>query len=204
MSEFFVHYPQISYDIFGTKPAKVKTVINLMERAKLKSTILNDVVSYFPYSIKENFRPDHVADEIYGDVKYTWLIFLINDMVDPLYDWPLGTREFGAYIKNKYGSLTIAKNSIHQYEQILRHRIEATGTTDAIPEACIVVDYETYIALAPQSGHHHEGEIHGSVHRKIKYCYDWEVDRNEAKRDIKLIDRLYVADILSEHAEKLE
>ena len=191
MSEFFVHYPQISYDISGTKPAKVKTVINLMERAKIKNVVLDDIIRYFPYSIKKNQRPDHVSDEIYGDVKYTWLIFLINDIVDPIYDWPLGTREFSSYIKDKYGSLTIAKNSIHQYEKILRTRVEATGTTDAIPEARIIIDETTYDTL--------DTDV-----RNIKYCYDWEVDRNEAKRDIKLIDSLYVADILSEHAEKLE
>ena len=191
MSEFFVHYPQISYDISGTKPAKVKTVINLMERAKIKNVVMDDIIAYFPYSIKENQRPDHVSVEIYGDVKYTWLIFLINGITDPIYDWPLGTREFGAYIKDKYGSLTIAKNSIHQYEQILRTRVEATGTTEAIPEARIIIDETTYDTLDSDA-------------RNIKYCYDWEVDRNEAKRDIKLIDRTYVADILSEHAEKLE
>ena len=190
MSEFFVHYPQISYDISGTKPAKVKTVINLMERAKIKNIVLDDIIRYFPYSIKENQRPDHVSDEVYGDVKYTWLIFLINDITDPIYDWPLGTREFGAYVKNKYGSLAIAKSSIHQYEQILRTRVEATGTTDAIPEARIIIDETTYDTLAVSA-------------RNIKYCYDWEVDRNEAKRDIKLINRNFVADILTEHAEKL-
>ena len=191
MSEFFVHYPQISYDISGTKPAKVKTVINLMERAKIKNIVLDDIIRYFPYSIKENFRPDHVSVEVYGDVKYTWLIFFINDITDPIYDWPLGTREFGAYVKNKYGSLATAKNSIHQYEQILRTRVEATGTTEPIPEARIIIDETTYDTLAVAD-------------RNIKYCYDWEVDRNEAKRDIKLIDRLYVADILTEHAEKLD
>jgi len=191
MSEFFVHYPQISYDISGTKPAKVKTVINLMERAKIKNIVLDDIISYFPYSIKENYRPDHVSNEVYGDVKYTWLIFLINGITDPIYDWPLGTREFGAYIKDKYGSLTIAKNTIHHYEKILRTRVEATGTTDAIPEAKLEIDETTYDTL--------DTDV-----RNIKYCYDWEVDRNEAKRDIKLIDRLYVADILTEHAEKLE
>ena len=191
MSEFFVHYPQISYDISGTKPAKVKTVINLMERAKIKNVILDDIIRYFPYSIKENQRPDHVSDEVYGDVKYTWLIFLINNITDPIYDWPLGTREFGSYIKNKYGTLTIAKNTIHHYEQILRTRVEATGTTDAIPEARIEIDETTYDTLAAAA-------------RNIKYCYNWEIDRNEAKRDIKLIDRLYVSDILSEHAETLE
>ena len=47
MSEFFVHYPQISYDISGTKPAKVKTVINLMERAKIKNIVLDDIIRYF-------------------------------------------------------------------------------------------------------------------------------------------------------------
>ena len=190
MSEFFVHYPQISYDISGTKPAKVKTVINLMERAKIKNVVLDDIIRYFPYSIKENQRPDHVSVEVYGDVKYTWLIFLINDITDPIYDWPLGTREFGAYVKNKYGSLATAKSTIHQYEQILRTRVEATGTTDAIPEARIIIDETTYDTLAIAA-------------RNIKYCYDWEVDRNEAKRDIKLIGRNFVADILTEHAEKL-
>ena len=190
MSEFFQHYPQISYDISGTKPAKVKTIINLMEKAKLKGLVADDIVAYFPYSIMEGERPDHVSKKVYGNVKYTWLIFLINNITDPIYDWPLGTREFGAYVKNKYGSLATAKNSIHQYEQILRTRVEATGTTEAIPEASIIIDETTYDTLADAA-------------RNIKYCYDWEVDRNEAKRDIKLIGRNFAADILTEHAEKL-
>ena len=191
MSEFFQHYPQISYDISGTKPAKVKTVINLMEKAKLKGLVADDIVANFPYSIMEGERPDHVSKKIYGNVKYTWLIFLINDITDPIYDWPLGTREFGAYVKNKYGSLATAKNSIHQYEKILRTRVEATGTINPIPEARIIIDETTYDTL--------DTDV-----RNIKYCYDWEVDRNEAKRDIKLISRNFVADILTEHAEKLE
>ena len=191
MSEFFQHYPQISYDISGTKPAKVKTAINLMEKAKLKMMVKDDIIAYFPYSIMEGERPDHVSKKHYGNVKYTWLIFLINDMTAPIYDWPWATREFGAYVKNKYGSLATAKNSIHQYEQILRTRVEATGTTDPIEEARIIIDETTYDTLAVDA-------------RNIKYCYGWEVDRNEAKRDIKLIGRNFAADILTEHAEKLE
>ena len=190
MSEFFQHYPQISYDISGTKPAKVKTIINLMEKAKLKGLVADDIVAYFPYSIMEGERPDHVSVKTYGNVKYTWLIFLINDITDPIYDWPLGTREFGAYVKNKYGSLATAKSTIHQYEQILRTRVEATGTTEAIPEAKIEVDVTTYNALA-------------DADRNIVYCYNWELDRNESKRNIKLIDAMYVGDVMTEHAETL-
>ena len=135
MSEFFQHYPQISYDVTGAKPAKFKTAINAMVRAKLKTMVVDHVVQYFPYSIPEAERPDITSFKIYGDVKYTWLIFLIYDIQDPIYDWPLGSREFVTFIQSKYGSITFAKNNTHHYEQIIRDRIEATGTTDAIPQA---------------------------------------------------------------------
>ena len=190
MSEYFQHYPQINYDITGIKPTKTKTVINLMANAKLRSIIKNDIINYFSYSIPESERPDITSFKIYGDVKYTWLIFLINEIYDPIFDWPLNSREFGNYVKNKYGTLAAAKNGVHHYEKIVRQRIEATGTTEAIPLACLEVDITTYDAL-------------DAADRNIVYCYDWEITRNDAKREIKLIDRRYVAEILSEHSEKL-
>jgi hypothetical protein len=190
MSEFFQHYPQINYDISGVRPTKTKTAINIMVNSKIKSMVLDDVIAYFPYIIPEAERPDVTAFKQYGDVKYTWLIFLINNIHDPIFEWPLNTREFGAYVKNKYGTLFYAKNTVHHYEQTTRERIEATSTTDPIPESTIEVDLTTYNTLAVGS-------------RKVVYYYDWEVDRNEAKRDIKLIDSRYVSDILAEHAEKL-
>ena len=190
MSEFFQHYPQIDYNITGTAPPKFKTAINIMTRAKLRNVITNDIVQYFPYSIPEAERPDITSFKIYGDVKFTWLIFLINDIHDPIYDWPLATRDLVNFIKDKYGTINDAKNTVHHYEQIVRTRVEATGTTDAIPVAKIEVDLTTYNALAAEN-------------RNIVYCYNWELDRNESKRDIKLINVMYVGDILSEHAEKL-
>ena len=190
MSEFFVHYPQVNYDITGTKPVKTKTAINIMIKAKIKRMLQEDILNYFSYSIPESERPDITAFKVYGDVKYTWLIFLINNIQDPIFEWPLNSREFGAYVKNKYGSLADAKNTIHHYDQIVRTRTEATGTTEAIPEARIEVDVTTYNSL-------------DEAERDVVYYYEWEVDRNEAKRDIKLIDSRYVADILSELSERL-
>jgi len=189
MSEFFQHYPQINYDITGVKPTKTKSAINIMIRSKIKSAVLDDVIAYFPYIIPEAERPDVTAYKQYGNVKYTWLIFLINDIHDPIFDWPLNTREFGNYIKNKYNTLDAAKTTVHHYEQTVRERIEATNTSDPILKATIKIDLTTYNTLAAGS-------------RKIVYYYDWEVERNEAKRNIKLIDSKYVASILAEHAEK--
>ena len=191
MSEFFQHYPQINYDISGLKPAKTKSAINIMIRSKIKSMVLDNIVAYFPYTIPEAERPDVTAYKEYGDVKYTWLIFLINDIHDPIYQWPLNAREFGAYIKNKYGTLSYAQSTVHHYEQTIRERVEATGTSEPFSKATIEVDLTTYNTLAAGS-------------RRIVYYYDWEVERNEDKRNIKLIDKNYVSDILAEQAEKLK
>ena len=191
MSEFFQHYPQINYDISGLKPAKTKSAINIMVRSKIKSMVLDNIVAYFPYTIPEAERPDVTAYKEYGDVKYTWLIFLINDIHDPIYQWPLNAREFGAYIKNKYGTLSYAQSTVHHYEQTIRERVEATSTSEPFSKATIEVDLTTYNTLAVGS-------------RKLVYYYDWEVERNEDKRNIKLIDKNYVSDILAEQAEKLK
>ncbi len=190
MSEFFQHYPQINYDISGARPIKTKTAINIMVKAKIRQILTSSIVNYFPYTIPESERPDVTAFKMYGDVKYTWLIFLINDIQDPVFDWPLNSREFGNFISDKYGTLNDAQNTIHHYEQIVRTRIEATGTSEALPEKVIEVDVTSYNAL-------------DAADRKIVYCYDWEVTRNDDKRTIKLIDQKYVSDILSEHSEKL-
>ena len=191
MSEFFQHYPQINYDISGLKPAKTKSAINIMVRSKIKSMVLDNIVAYFPYTIPEAERPDVTAYKEYGDVKYTWLIFLINDIHDPIYQWPLNAREFGAYIKNKYGTLSYAQSTVHHYEQTIRERVEATSTSEPFSKATIEVDLTTYNTLAVGS-------------RRIVYYYDWETERNEDKRNIKLIDRNHVSDILAEQAEKLK
>ena len=191
MSEYFQHYPQINYDMTGAKPVKTKTAINIMIKAKIRKILTNDIVNYFPYTIPDSERPDITAYKQYGDVKYTWLIFLINDIQDPIYDWPLNTRELGNYVKNKYGTLAEAKNTIHHYEQTVRERVEATNTTEPILKSTIVVDKTTYDSLAEGS-------------RKVVYYYDWEVERNEDKRNIKLIDPMYSSSVFSEQAEKFK
>ena len=98
MSEFFSHYPQINYNVTGKLPAINRTAINIMTRAKIKGIVGDTVVAYLPYSIPEGERPDVTSHKIYGDVKYTWLLFLINNIHDPIYQWPMGSREFTTYI----------------------------------------------------------------------------------------------------------
>lgn len=39
------------------------------------------------YQIKGDFRPEQLAYELYGDTSLYWMILLLNERVDPYYDW---------------------------------------------------------------------------------------------------------------------
>jgi hypothetical protein len=191
MSEFFSHYPKFSYNITGQRgPTQLKIAVNIMNRTKLKTVLLDDIVQFEPYSILENERPDIVAEKVYGDVKFTWLIFVMNEIHDPIWDWPLGTREFISYIQGKYGSVRESETRIHHYERILRARVERKGIKDPIPEYRIKCDYTTWLSLSVDT-------------RDTISSYVWETQQNEAKREIRLIKPEFASMIMSEHTNKL-
>ena len=130
-------------------------------------------------------RPDILSYEVYGDVRYTWSIFLVNQIFDPYWEWPLDTKTFEKFIKEKYGSIGTAKTTVHHYEYIWQHRVEVTGTSDPVVERTVEVDYDTYLSV-------------GEDNRRIKYMFEWEVDKNESYRSINLIEPAFVSGVLDE------
>ena len=79
----------------------------------------------------------------------------------------------------------VFKTNVHHYEQIIRPRVERTVTSDPVEEVTVEVDYASYIAA-------------GEGNRKIVYDYDYELDKNEAKRQINLVQPVFVSTILDE------
>ena len=188
MSEYFSNFPRILYDIEGknsTTPEHI-VAVNLMIRQKFRDAIKEEISMYYPYVIPEEMsRPDVLAFNIYGDVKYTWTIFMVNNILDPYWEWPMDSKNFGMYLSNKYGSVDTSKITLHHYEQIIHSRTEVTGTADSIPERVVEIDYTTYRAV-------------GGDNRKIVYAYEYEVDKNEANRSISLVDASYISGVLDE------
>jgi hypothetical protein len=186
-SEFFANYPRIAYDISGNNSTvpDYTVAVNLMIRSKLKETVEDDVTIYYPYVVPEGMRPDVLAYQYYGDTIYTWTIFLVNNIVDPYWEWPLSYKDFREYVADKYGSIETAQSQIHHYEKIARARTEQTKMTDAVPEYRLEIDYQTYT----------ETDV---TEREIIYSYGYEQDLNEAKREIQLIDASFIQSIQDE------
>ena len=187
MSEFFSNYPRIAYDISGTNSTvpDYNVAVNLLIRNKLKTAVENDVAVYYPYIVPEGMRPDVLSFQYYGDTIYTWAIYLMNNIIDPYWEWPLSYKDLREYLIDKYGSIETAKSQIHHYEYTARARAEKTGTSDPVPAYKLEIDYQTYTETAVDE-------------REIIYSYGYEQDLNETKREIQLIDVAYIQSVQEE------
>jgi hypothetical protein len=187
MSEFFSNYPRIAYDISGNNSTvpDYNVAVNLLIRNKLKTAVEDDVAIYYPYIVPEGMRPDVLSFQYYGDTIYTWAIYLMNNIIDPYWEWPLSYKDLRSYLIDKYGSIETAKSQIHHYEYTARARAEKTGTSDPVPAYKLEIDYETYTETAVDE-------------REIIYSYGYEQDLNETKREIQLIDVAYIQSVQEE------
>ena len=182
MANYFRNLPRVGYDINGTGKDSFVNVTNIMKRVKFKPAVLEDISNYYPYFVKEGERPDIIPQVEYGNVGYAYLILLVNDIFDPNFDWPLNSQVFEKFIINKYGSVTTAISGIKHYYQIIRAEVPRTGTSERIPEVKFAVDETTYDAL-------------GISDRTTLSNYDHEVELNDAKREIRLINPDFIQDI---------
>ena len=187
MSEYFSNYPKIAYDITGTNTTNpdFTVAVNLMVRNKIRDAVESDITIFYPYIVSEGMRPDVLAYQYYGDTQYTWSILLVNNIIDPYWEWPLSYKDFRGYIITKYGSVEKSQTTVHQYLKQARARVETSGTSDPIPVCNLEVDYQTYSSTNIEE-------------RSIVYKYEYEQDLNEARREIQLIDVNYIASVQDE------
>ena len=182
MANYVSSIPNVDYDINGTQPNQFRSVTNIMQRIRFKPSVLENITDYYPYYVREGERPDIVSFNTYGTVAYSYLILLVNDIVDPLFDWPLPSRQFENYIIEQYGSVSAAQSTNKYYYQVVRAEVAKTGISERVPEYKIIVDQTTYNSL-------------DSSVRSAQNVYDYEVEQNDNKREIKLINPDFIQDI---------
>lgn len=95
--EYFLKFPKVVY---------ANTIsTNIMVRPRIKDELKKYLSTYYYYNIKSTERPDNVAHSYYKRAQLSWLIFLANDIVDPLMQWYKDDQTLQNYIISKYESV---------------------------------------------------------------------------------------------------
>ena len=191
MPHYFRPFPPINYDL--KKNGKPTSLTNITLRFKIRQALLAKAVVYYDYQIQEQDRPDIIAELYYQDSTLDWLILIVNDIIDPHFEWPKEQYSLDKFIRQKYGSISAAHSLIHHYEKILnKQSVLSDGTI--VPERKVNIDQTTYNSLA---GDTLEGEA-GFVKTRVEVtAYQYEQDLNDERRNIKLLDEAYLPQVLS-------
>ena len=110
MSQYFAAFPSINYSGTNAK--------NITLRTNIVKSFSQNASNFYTYLIKDGETADAIAYDYYNDANYIWVIYMVNNIIDPYYEWPLSTVEFEKFIIDKYGSLASAKQTTVYYKKI--------------------------------------------------------------------------------------
>ena len=103
---YFRELPNIKYPSFlSDKNSSLEylEVKNFFRRVKLREDLQNTLTVFNKYEIPLGFRPDNVAEELYGSASLDWVVIISAGIVNIRDEWPLDSSEIYNYSLNKYG-----------------------------------------------------------------------------------------------------
>lgn len=110
---YFKDFPQFLYEFrVGTKN-KTSIVTDITRNIRFRRDVLANITVFDEYDIVDGETPEIIAEKVYGNPEYHWIIMLANDRYDYLEDFPLSQYELEKKIADKYPSNVYG---IHHYE----------------------------------------------------------------------------------------
>lgn len=216
---YFSYFPKILYNLDNSATNNFKTVTNILARSNFLKEIIDNTSIYYEYQMKDTDTPEIIADKLYGDPNRHWIILLFNKITNPQYEFPLEPVALENYIQNKY-SQTIEQSqaAIHHYELRVTKKESYNGfvtdekiekytvsdktvnfTTGALGNRSVPGTADTYIDQGTETFNMGGGKVI-TINQRVYAIsnYTYEIELNEDRRNIRLLDKLYINQIENE------
>ena len=154
---YFEDFPKFAYDFEIAGEKKVLLITDITRNVRFRKELLANISLWDEYDIVDDETPEIIAEKIYGNANYHWIIMLLNERFDYIADFPLSYPKLVRYVEDKYGQANI--NAAHHYENT----------------AGYIVNSDT-VGATPVSNLQHEENINESK-RRIKLITPSMVDK---------------------------
>jgi hypothetical protein len=193
--QYFDTLPKVVHtDAVGTS----KVVTNIMSRVSIIPQLLKNPLNYYEYDIQDGDTPEIIAHKYYGDSYRYWIVMLSNELMDPQWDWPMNNTVFAKYLENKYPNIQTS-SIIHHYEKIIT-QYDTDSMTTTINKIQITEDVYNQLPTTQTTTYNlPAGDVVITVATNAVSIYDYELELNEAKRSIKLLNATYVSQLETEY-----
>ncbi len=187
---FFRELPNIDYQsVLSDRNSSYDyvKVKNLFRRIKIRDDLKQYFTIFDRITIKDGFRPDHVAEKAYGNADLDWVVLITAGIINVNNEWPLTSRELYEFALNKYGA---DLNATKHYETI---EIRDANNRLILPKGKIVdSDFSIPDPSNPLT------DLTGNAVRIGISNYEYETRANEKKRRIDLLKPEYLPQFLKD------
>jgi len=188
--QYFNSLPKIIHtDNFGTS----RIFTNIISRISILPSILKNPLVYYKYDIQDGDTPEIIAHKYYGESYRYWIVMFANQLMDPQWDWPMSGNVLEKYIVNKYPTIDVYTTA-HHYEKIITHtdNVSLVTTTDTV-----VIDESEYDSLIQSTNTYTipttpTTTVTVSKTKRLVNVYNYELELNESKRNINILNASYV------------
>lgn len=194
--QYFNKLPKIiQYDDKGVG----RVFTNLLNRASIIPEFLKNPMVYYQYTMQEGDTPEIIAAKYYGDSYRYWIVLFANELLDPQWDWPMSNKVFEEYITTKYPNIQTTVE-VHHREKILTQYDSGTNTETVNRVKISEFDYNqlvesNYYKTLPT------GDVSVTVTKREVTYYEYEMELNDAKKTINLLNNNYVNQLETEFSE---
>ena len=203
MAKYFNYFPKTVYTL---NSLDVETVTNITSRFGFEQSFKDNSAVYYEYDIQDGDTPEIIETKFYDYPERHWAVLMINNIVDPQFDWPLDQRTIISYMNEKYSAnasvgqsgVSWAQANIQSYYKV---ETRTSNSTEAELQSKLQIDANTYANVAATTTNLtlDDGNlITIKVSKETKSYYDYEIEENEAKRTIKLLKPEFVSSIEEE------
>ena len=159
---------------------------NLFKRGAIRNDFFENAVTFEKYNVVGDDRPDNVASEIYDDPELDWVVLLSNNIINVRDEWPMSQYDFQRYLDNKYDKVQLSQ--IHHYETV--EILNPLGLR--ILEAGLEVDESFEYKYSFEGTNYTVSDVTSVTN------YQYEINKNDAKRSIYLVRNSYLPMILED------
>jgi hypothetical protein len=194
--QYFNKLPKIvEYDAKGIG----RVFTNLITRASVIPEFLKNPMVYYQYTMQEGDTPEIIAAKYYGDSYRYWIVLFANELLDPQWDWPMSNKVFEEYITTKYPNIQTTVE-VHHREKILTQYDSGTNTETVNRVKISEFDYNqlvesNYYKTLPT------GDVSVAVTKREVTYYEYEMELNDAKKTINLLNNNYVNQLETQFSE---
>lgn len=218
--KYFSEIPTTLYPNLETDDNNYVVMKNLMTRSAFLSEIMENAGVFYEYEVKEDETPEIIAHKLYGTVERFWMVLLFNNLMNPYYDFPLSSVQLDSLIQSKYGyDTSTAQTTTHHYERRIKRTVLVNGAEYSSNTETVTIsgqeantttglaETNPYLPGTPDTTNTYQTDtdvIDGTTTVVTEYTvanvsvYTYELNENEKKRSIRLLDPKYASRVDAE------